>query len=591
MKRSLPLILFIIFFASATATKVSESVKSDWYAKQLRNKELPAETRIAYIDSIFSLTKDTLNIGLLRQRGDLYFEIGNYKKSFETFKVIEPLLHKDSVGRVLYTKWMQSINAFSFSNYIESTEKAFEILSTKKPAKYRDFDIKAYCVLADFYHLIGMEEQALKYVDSALGILDDKDESGINDKERQFLKSCMFRERSGIMLDMGNTDEAYADAVRARNLLNGKENVENYISFADISFKNNDLPTAENYYREALTIHTYDFNKNFAILGLMRIYLKQNRIAEFSQLLNDWAADIKKIYNGPLEAEYLTVMSDFYEASGRHKDALDALKRVAEINDSVTKTTILPVAIKMANDFEKEIDREKVNALKEKNSIFIKVICIMMLICLTVVFVVVRHKRLLKKRENEIINLKKEKEDLSDYHRQVSLENQQSIETQGQQLSSMTIYMARMNEALHNVQQTARDSKKPEKERLMMIDSSLSELDREENVWKMFRTYFEQVNQSFFNRLYRLCPSLTKAETRMCAFILLNLSTKEIATMTNRSVRTVETIKHNLRKKLGIELTESSDSFMRRIASCDDAEFFIMCRKKTPANLPGREAD
>lgn len=60
----------------------------------------------------------------------------------------------------------------------------------------------------------------------------------------------------------------------------------------------------------------------------------------------------------------------------------------------------------------------------------------------------------------------------------------------------------------------------------------------------------------------------------MCAFILMNLTTKETAILTNRSARTVETIKHNLRKKLGI--TGSSEAFMRKISSVSESEFLIL---------------
>lgn len=134
--------------------------------------------------------------------------------------------------------------------------------------------------------------------------------------------------------------------------------------------------------------------------------------------------------------------------------------------------------------------------------------------------------------------------------------------------------MTRLNEVLSAVVREADDKSRQPEVRLKAIRGLLSDLDREENVWKMFRTYFEAVNQSFFDRLYRLAPTLTNAEIRMCAFILVNLTTKEIAILTNRSVRTVETIKHNLRKKLSID--GPSEAFMRRISTATPSEFDAM---------------
>lgn len=51
----------------------------------------------------------------------------------------------------------------------------------------------------------------------------------------------------------------------------------------------------------------------------------------------------------------------------------------------------------------------------------------------------------------------------------------------------------------------------------------------------------------------------------MAAYVLLNLNSKDIARMTNRSVRTVDNIKYNLRKKLAI--TEPMTLYLRRLMS------------------------
>lgn len=52
---------------------------------------------------------------------------------------------------------------------------------------------------------------------------------------------------------------------------------------------------------------------------------------------------------------------------------------------------------------------------------------------------------------------------------------------------------------------------------------------------------------------------------RECVLSMMNLSVKEIAEMTHRSVRTVESIRYSLRRKLGI--TEDTGAFMRMVSS------------------------
>ncbi len=103
-------------------------------------------------------------------------------------------------------------------------------------------------------------------------------------------------------------------------------------------------------------------------------------------------------------------------------------------------------------------------------------------------------------------------------------------------------------------------------EKIASISTIVKDLAGQENIWDVFRAYFESVNQSFFNNLYSAHPDLTPGEIRMCAFILMGLSNKEIAAMTNRSVRTIEVVKHNIRKKF--DIAEPTESYLRRLAAC-----------------------
>lgn len=51
----------------------------------------------------------------------------------------------------------------------------------------------------------------------------------------------------------------------------------------------------------------------------------------------------------------------------------------------------------------------------------------------------------------------------------------------------------------------------------------------------------------------------------MCAFIIMNMSTKEIAQLTNRSVRTVENIKYNIGKKMALPEGQSLTMYLRSL--------------------------
>jgi DNA-binding CsgD family transcriptional regulator len=69
---------------------------------------------------------------------------------------------------------------------------------------------------------------------------------------------------------------------------------------------------------------------------------------------------------------------------------------------------------------------------------------------------------------------------------------------------------------------------------------------------EVFENAFDEVNEEFMNKLNVKYPTLTPAERRLCAFIKMNISTKEIAPLMNISVRGVEISRYRVRKKMNI---------------------------------------
>jgi len=68
-----------------------------------------------------------------------------------------------------------------------------------------------------------------------------------------------------------------------------------------------------------------------------------------------------------------------------------------------------------------------------------------------------------------------------------------------------------------------------------------------------FDSYFDEVHQNFIKRLKEVHPELSPKDLRLCAYLRMNLSTKEISPLMNISVRVVEISRYRLRKKLNLD--------------------------------------
>jgi len=88
--------------------------------------------------------------------------------------------------------------------------------------------------------------------------------------------------------------------------------------------------------------------------------------------------------------------------------------------------------------------------------------------------------------------------------------------------------------------------------KVQQIIRHLNEQARTEEEWKEFETVFGEVHQDFYTSLKNKWPTLTPRELKLCAMLKLNLNTKEIASLTNLTVRTIGEYRTQIRKKLGL---------------------------------------
>ena len=118
------------------------------------------------------------------------------------------------------------------------------------------------------------------------------------------------------------------------------------------------------------------------------------------------------------------------------------------------------------------------------------------------------------------------------------------------ELTSTALQLARTTEALRTIRDHFCDDSADTDEKMETLRRDILGVRLQQDVWETFDRYFARMHPRYVATLGQAHPSLTTGELRMCAFIAMNLSTKDIASMTNRSTRTVEATKYRLTKKL-----------------------------------------
>ena len=81
----------------------------------------------------------------------------------------------------------------------------------------------------------------------------------------------------------------------------------------------------------------------------------------------------------------------------------------------------------------------------------------------------------------------------------------------------------------------------------------LNEAKKLDNDWDQFAVHFDHVHANYLSNLKDRYPNLSPSDLKLCAYLKLNLSSKEIAQLLNITPRAVEVSRYRLRKKLGLK--------------------------------------
>lgn len=159
--------------------------------------------------------------------------------------------------------------------------------------------------------------------------------------------------------------------------------------------------------------------------------------------------------------------------------------------------------------------------------------------------------------EKEIIRLKNEKLEGEMLFRNKELANQ----TMG--IIQKNEFLLEVKEELQRISKIAAEEKI--RKRLAGLTRNINkEIDNKQQQ-QLFETYFEEVHFDFFQRLKNRFPQLTPREMRLCAYIKMNLTSKEIAALLNISDRGVEISRYRLRKKMELARDTNLSTFLTNI--------------------------
>ena len=170
------------------------------------------------------------------------------------------------------------------------------------------------------------------------------------------------------------------------------------------------------------------------------------------------------------------------------------------------------------------------------------------------------YEKYYREKEQKIIRTNQNKLELIEIEKKQALmavENiklQNDIESKNRELAVSTMSMIKKNQFLSKIKSDLKKSESGDKifSVIKMIDRNLNNKDD----WKFFEEAFNNADKDFLKKVKSTHPSLTNNDLRLCAYLRLNLSSKDIAPLLNISLSSVEIKRYRLRKKMQLTHNE-----------------------------------
>ena len=183
------------------------------------------------------------------------------------------------------------------------------------------------------------------------------------------------------------------------------------------------------------------------------------------------------------------------------------------------------------------------------------------LIALIIAFYIHKgYKIYYRKKEQKLIdenNLLLEIKELENEQKLIKLQNEKlskDVSAKSKELAASTMSLMKKNELLAIIKEDLKsNSEETSNKNIKTVVAKISKNINDDATWETFKEAFDNADKDFLKNVKAAHPNLTPNDLRLCAFLRLNLTSKEIAPLLNISFRSVEIKRYRLRKKMGLE--------------------------------------
>jgi len=362
--------------------------------------------------------------------------------------------------------------------------------------------------------------------------------------------------------------QKYEEAIKMfQNLESWTDIASCYSELCLLNINNNNFENAEFYLSKGFEMFEKSGLEYLAPKSLVYINLLTNKIKinNHRKEYTEAVENSHKLIQLSEQNNYLLnisesyfLLSQTYDYLNKTDSAYKYFKIYKQFNDSLINDKKIKKITQMQMQFEldkklRETELEqtiKDAAQQRKEFILFSVIGLMCIVMLIITLLFINQRNKAQKSQLEKVNLN------------------QKLEYKNKELTTNVMYLLQKNDFIISIAKKLERTKTEFKlENKQVIQSIINDLQSNSAIetWDEFEKRFMEVHSDFKDKLSQKFPDLTPNEMKLCAFLRLNMTTKEISAITYQSVSSINMARFRLRKKMDMERDENLIAFLTQL--------------------------
>jgi len=311
------------------------------------------------------------------------------------------------------------------------------------------------------------------------------------------------------------------------------------------------------------------------------VILNQGKIKDARVLFQKSIQCSRAINEARTRIHVLEMLAKTDSASGDFRSAFRNISQIPALKDTINRRRIKNNLKASELQYENEkmqhnIDLQKAESEEQlrikRNTIILLVLLIIIAAMASLLLYLnrrnLRKKLKIKEQELRLEALENEKkQDQLEISRLIIINNENEKRLAENQLLNLSLSVKQKSELLEDISKKLKIKMDEDNESASALQQIISQIGSHKagnNENNLFNEKFSTIHPDFFKNLKEKHPSLTKTELNFCAFLKINLSSKQIATLLNVGPEAIRKTRYRIRKKMDMPAEDSLEDHISK---------------------------